>query len=365
MPDLNQIRSSIEQTISRRLGEHLEQLQREIVEQVVREVEPYLSAAGEAAVAETAAAEPRVSSGEASPVTGRLSAAAASIQESNVQADILKALLEGVSNFSARSALFVVRGNTLAGWQARGFSDDNIRGLSLDGSKGLAARAAQDRGRASAAAVEFDSSFVERHGNPWDGNATVFPLVVKDKVAAILYCDSGRDAGRHTDYSAVEVLTRYTCLWLEHAAVKKHTGPAGAAAEAVGAAAATTPIPPPIAAVAPPTPAPPPPAAAKPVAAEPALDHLPAEEQELHKKACRFAKLLVDEIKLYNQSKVAEGKQSRDLYKILREDIEKSRATYDKRYGGTPAASAKYFDSEIVRILADNDRSVLGSDFPG
>jgi hypothetical protein len=28
-------------------------------------------------------------------------------------------------------------------------------------------------------------------------------------------------------------------------------------------------------------------------------------------------------------------------------------------------ASAKYFDSEIVRILADNDRSLLGNDFPG
>lgn len=85
----------------------------------------------------------------------------------------------------------------------------------------------------------------------------------------------------------------------------------------------------------------------------------------MHKKAKRFAKLLVDEIKLYNQSKVAEGKQNRDLYKVLREDIEKSRVTYDKRYGSTPAASAKYFDSEIVRILADNDRSLLGSDFPG
>jgi len=68
---------------------------------------------------------------------------------------------------------------------------------------------------------------------------------------------------------------------------------------------------------------------------------------------------------LYNQSKVAEGKNNRDLYKVLREDIEKSRATYDKRYGSTPVAPAKYFDSEIVRILADNDRSLLGNDFPG
>ena len=98
---------------------------------------------------------------------------------------------------------------------------------------------------------------------------------------------------------------------------------------------------------------------------EPSLGNTPPDEQEIHKKAQRFAKLLVDEIKLYNQAKVAEGKQNRAIYKLLREDIEKSRATYEKRYGGTPAASGKYFDSEVIRILADNDRSLLGSDFPG
>jgi hypothetical protein len=356
MADLNQIRSNIEQNVSRRLGGQLEQLQREVVEQVLREIEPLLASGGQ----EKSAAP----SQNASAASGMLSAAVTSIQESTVQADILKALLEGVSGFSARSALFVVRGSTLAGWQARGFSDENIRGLSLDGSKGLASRAIQHRGRASAAATEFDFSFIERQGNPWDGNATVFPLVVKDKVAAILYCDSGREAGTQTDYSAVEVLTRFTCLWLEHSAVRKHLGSSGAeaAASAVPIPAASAPPAPPAAAHAPVSQSS---ATKAATASEPVIDNLPAEEQELHKKAKRFAKLLVDEIKLYNQSKVAEGKQNHDLYRVLREDIEKSRATYDKRYGSTPVASAKYFDSEIVRVLADNDRALLGSDFPG
>ena len=351
MADLNQIRSSVEQAVSQRLGGHLEQLQREIIEQVLRQIEPLLASAGQAAAPGAASSY---------DATGILSAAVASIQESSVQADILKALLEGVSAFSARTALFVVRGTTLAGWQARGFSDDNIRGLSLDGAKGLAARAIQSRSRASAAAADFDAAFIQSHGNPSDGNSTVFPLVVKDKVAAILYCDSGREAGRATDYSAVELLTRFTCLWLEHAAVKKHLG--SGAAEAPSA---PTPAPAPTHAVQSVAPPPPQPSAGKIAVPEPAIDNLPPEEQEVHKKAKRFAKLLVDEIKLYNQSKVAEGKQNRELYKVLREDIEKSRATYDKRYGNTPAASARYFDSEIVRVLADNDRALLGSDFPG
>jgi hypothetical protein len=297
------------------------------------------------------------------------------MHESAAQADILKALLDGVSHFTQRAALFVVRGTTLAGWQSRGLADDNIRGMAIDGSKGAAVRAIEGRTRISAPAAEFDSGFVERQGRPSDGSATIFPLVVKDKVAAVLYCDAGRDAGKGSDYSAVEVLTRYCCLWLEHAAVKKHLGTAPTAGEAATASNA------PAASITPSTSPSAPPMSSAPsaaatagasgmragsaAAAEPSIDHLPPEEQELHKKAKRFAKLLVDEIKLYNQAKVNEGKQNRDLYRLLREDIEKSRATYDKRYGSTPAASARYFDSEVVRILADNDRSLLGSDFPG
>jgi hypothetical protein len=85
---------------------------------------------------------------------------------------------------------------------------------------------------------------------------------------------------------------------------------------------------------------------------------------QAHEKARRFAKLLVEEIKLYNQSKVAEGRARGDLYSRLREDIEKSRAAYQKRYGET-VRDVDYFSQELLRILADNNRSVMGAGFPG
>ena len=344
MADVNQVRSSIERAVSQRLTQQADQFRKEVVEQVLHEIEPLLASSG---------APGQTRAQQASPTSDILSSSFAAIQASTVQADILKALLEAVSKFVARSALFVVRGTTLAGWQARGFADDNIRGLTLDGSKGLAARAIQARARVSGASAEFDSAFVQQHGVSADSNATLFPLVVRDKVAAILYCDIGQKAAGASDFSAIDVLARYACLWLELAAGKKPSTPQ--VTESATASAGQT------ASAAPPTPEP----AAKAVPdAGSGIGNLPAEEQELHKKAQRFAKLLVDEIKLYNQSKVAEGKQNRDVYKVLREDIEKSRATYDKRYGGTPVATARYFDSEVVRILADNDRSLMGSDFP-
>jgi hypothetical protein len=83
-----------------------------------------------------------------------------------------------------------------------------------------------------------------------------------------------------------------------------------------------------------------------------------------HEKARRFAKLLVEEIKLYNQGKVADGRAHGDLYSRLREDIEKSRAAYHKRYGET-IRDVDYFSQELMRILADNNRSVMGAGFPG
>jgi hypothetical protein len=87
------------------------------------------------------------------------------------------------------------------------------------------------------------------------------------------------------------------------------------------------------------------------------------EDQEVHRKAQRFARLLVDEIKLYNQAKVAEGRKNQDLYDRLKPAIEKSRATYQKRYGNTVAASGNYFQHEIMRSLAEDDLSIMGANF--
>src|SRR6185369_11572600 len=103
-------------------------------------------------------------------------------------------------------------------------------------------------------------------------------------------------------------------------------------------------------------------AAAMVAVAETAAPHVEPEMDEVHKKAKRFAKLLVDEIKLYNQAKVSEGRQHRDLYDRLREDIDKSRAAYNKRYADS-VSDADYFTSELVRILAENDRGAMAGNF--
>ena len=89
------------------------------------------------------------------------------------------------------------------------------------------------------------------------------------------------------------------------------------------------------------------------------------EERRLHNDARRFARLLISEIKLYNEQKVSEGRSEHDLYDRLREYIDRSREMYDKRVKPEVAARYDYFHGELVNTLAEGDVSKLGSNYPG
>ncbi|MET0624080.1 MAG: GAF domain-containing protein, partial [Pyrinomonadaceae bacterium] len=89
------------------------------------------------------------------------------------------------------------------------------------------------------------------------------------------------------------------------------------------------------------------------------------DEKRFHNEARRFARLLVSEIKLYNEQKVREGRDSSDLYERLREDIDRSRQMYDKRVRPEVSRRYDYFDQELVNMLAEGDRDKLGADYPG
>ncbi len=319
MPRPTEIQSIIEEAVADVFESALPGLRAQIVRRATAELELLAPAPG------------------ASP-TDILNAAAASIQEAATQAEILRHLLEAEARFAGRVALFVVKGGAINGWQGTGFQDNEvIKNASLNTSAGLVARAIQSRAPASGPTSEFDPGFVGSVATPADDNCLVLPLVVKERVAALLYADGGTAPGGMLDVSALSVLTRWAALWLELTALRKAGAPGDEPQPATAAAISDAAV-----------------------AAAPAMA---PEDADLHKRALRFAKLLVEEIKLYNQPKVVEGKHNRDLYDRLKEDIEKSRSTYQKRYGETPVASADYFNQELVRILADNDISLMGVGF--
>lgn len=89
------------------------------------------------------------------------------------------------------------------------------------------------------------------------------------------------------------------------------------------------------------------------------------EERRLHNDARRFARLLISEIKLYNEQKVVEGRVEHDLYDRLREYIDRSREMYDKRVKAEVATVYDYFHGELVNTLAEGDVAKLGQNYPG
>jgi hypothetical protein len=86
----------------------------------------------------------------------------------------------------------------------------------------------------------------------------------------------------------------------------------------------------------------------------------PTEDSKRHDEARRFARLLVSEIKLYNESKVEQGRKNKDLYERLKEDIDRSRQMYDERITDEVRKVSNYFYDELVRILADGKSDALG-----
>lgn len=94
---------------------------------------------------------------------------------------------------------------------------------------------------------------------------------------------------------------------------------------------------------------------------EPEPDSAEAPDEDARQEeARRFARLLVSEIKLYNEDEVERGRVEKDISTRLREDIDRSREMYEKRIPADIRESHDYFFDELVRILADGDADALG-----
>jgi hypothetical protein len=91
-----------------------------------------------------------------------------------------------------------------------------------------------------------------------------------------------------------------------------------------------------------------------------ATARIPTTGVDEHEEARRLARLLVSEIKLYNEEQVEEGRRNRDLYERLKDDIDRSRQLYEERVDQRILNSTDYFYQELVRILAAGDSRALG-----
>ncbi len=87
---------------------------------------------------------------------------------------------------------------------------------------------------------------------------------------------------------------------------------------------------------------------------------LRVQEQELHRRANRIAKVSMQDIKMLRPEQVRLGREHRDICHRLRDDIEKAHREYLRRFKPIQEHPVDYFYHWMVEILADGDPQALG-----
>jgi len=90
------------------------------------------------------------------------------------------------------------------------------------------------------------------------------------------------------------------------------------------------------------------------------VNRLSLDEQELHRRANRVAKVSMQDIKMLRPEQVRLGRENRDLCVRLKDDIEKAHREYDRRFRPIMDHPVDYFYRWLVEILADGDPNALG-----
>ncbi len=90
------------------------------------------------------------------------------------------------------------------------------------------------------------------------------------------------------------------------------------------------------------------------------INRLSPEEQELHRRANRVAKVSMQDIKMLRPEQVKQGRENRDLCIRLKDDIEKAHREYDRRFRPIMDHPVDYFYRWMVEILAEGDAHALG-----
>ncbi len=248
----------------------------------------------------------------------RLVAGIRRLDQAGTLSDVLAALTDGVAAEAPRSAILVASGDAFQPFITTGIEGGTPRPIT----------------RAEASNLSRGLPFAAL---PPDRAGFSVPVEVGGKTVALVYADdcSGKpETVPATWPEAVEALARHAALRLECLT----------ALRTVQALSANRPPSSPVSTMGRTT------AAAA-----------PASTTEDDQSARRYARLLVSEIKLYNEGTVRLGRQNRDLLERLRPEIDRARKLYEERVPAHVPARGTYFDDELVQTLADGDPGLLGA----
>ncbi len=282
---------------------------------------------------------------------------AAAIASASGQVDALEALLEGAASLGARAAVIVVDPSAGRVWNSVGFPEgEDLSGRQVDLDQSAIAAALQGERVICGDASGFPAPAVADQAA---AEALLVPIRVQEKVVGLFHAE--RPDPRSTwDPAGLELLAMTTGLVVERLALAKALArSAGQPTETTGPVRSTVSAPAPAAGgpVAEPPSGPVSPPAAAPGAP---IDATQSESPEIE-DARRFARLLMEEICLYNADRVEAGRQSCDLLERLGDEISQARQMYAQRISPELAGKDEYFQQAVVEVLGAGDPATLGT----
>lgn len=284
------------------------------------------ASAMEAARASSIPAAPAAPPAPAINTTGLLDAIRA-IDDAGSLSDALAASVRGAALEAPRAALFIVNGTELQEWPVPGIPTVHAGTMSVDareaGVLGDALRQQEpvtSNGNGGPSAPAFASL-------PPGRVALAVPLMLGGRPVAVLYADEGADGQAPPSWQElVQILGRHASAYVAYLTAVR-------TAEAMRLMSG---------------------------ADVPAPEQGREPEQDEAQGARRYARLLVSEIKLYNEGQVRMGRERRDLLSRLKPEIDRARRLYDERVAPSIHSRDAYFQQELVQTLADGDQSLLG-----
>ena len=196
---------------------------------------------------------------------------------------------------------------------------------------------------AAATPGELSSALIDLLGHTSEDRVHVYPLGNGDDVPALLYA-CGAVQG-----PALELISQIAGSAWKAIAPKSAPPPADlvSIAPVQASAAAAAPAPAPV--------------------AEPASawDRLTSEEQQIHLRAQRWARVRTAELRLRRSAAVQAGRSHRNIYETLKEPIDASREEFRKTFFAACPSMVDYLHLELLRTLAHDDADLLGKDYPG
>jgi hypothetical protein len=385
--------------IQRQIAEHQGNLVRtldDLSESVARYDERINESAIASAMAEVVKSQPPAAAPKG-PGTNRLRASLAEIEKGTSLSEVLTYLVNEVAQYVDRAAMFIIKGSSAIGWYSRNIDpSDAVKQINVPMTADTIFRIVQNSRHALRGHISHSpgtGQHLARLGGNIQGILAV-PLILRDKVSAVLYCDTKQDEIPEDISHLVDILVLVASKnidllsFVPKAAVANRTSvgttPERAAAIRAGGEEVRERAQVPVSSAPPPAvhapapeqeegsstvmfkagafapvakPAAPPAPPARPA---PGSGTIAPEDQKAHEDAKRFARLVVSEIKLYNEAKVNEGRRNKDIHERLKEDVERGKQMYSDRVPAHIRDTTTYFHDELVRILAGGDASALG-----